>query len=76
MFGLYEFMISGAFKVSLAIMAIIAARLTVLWMDKHVNKGESNFAIWINNEKNGTAKAIYYGARWVGVAIIVAGAVS
>jgi hypothetical protein len=74
MFGLESILIQGAFKVALAVTAILAARITVLWMDKHLARGESNFAHWLNNADDLT-KGIYYGARWVGVAIIVAGAV-
>lgn len=75
MIGLYEFMVSGAFKVCLAVTAILAARFTVLWMDRHVDRGESAFAVWLTDADDLT-RGIYYGARWVGVAIIVAGAVS
>ncbi len=73
--GLYEFMFQGGFKVALAVTAIFAARFTVLWMDNHVDRGESKFAQWLN-KANDLTKGIYYGARWIGVAIIVGSAVS
>jgi len=76
MLGLESFIVQGAFKVCLAVTAIIFARMTVLWMDKHIEQGRSHFARWLNNERNGIARGIYYGSRWIGVAIIVAGAVS
>jgi len=75
MFGLESILIQGTFKVALAVTAILAARITVLWMDKHIAQGESHFAKWIAKADDLT-RGIYYGARWVGVAIIVAGAVS
>jgi len=75
MFGLESILIQGAFKLTLAITAILAARITVLWMDKHIERGESKFAQWLNKADDLT-RGIYYGARWIGAAIIVAGAVS
>ena len=74
MFGLEEIIVQGGFKVALAVTAIFAARFTVLWMDSHVDKGESRFAQWLNSADDLT-KGIYYGSRWIGVAIICAGAV-
>lgn len=74
MFGLESIIVQGGFKVALAITAILAARFTVLWMDNHVDRNESRFAQWLNQADNLT-RGIYYGSRWIGVAIIVAGAV-
>lgn len=69
------FMITGAYKVCLLVTAIFAARFTVRWMDKHIEKDSSDFATWLNNA-NDLSKGIYYGARWVGVALIAGYAVS
>ena len=72
---LEQFIINGAFKMCLLVSAIFAARFTVLWMDKHIEHGKSEFAKWLNGADNLT-KGIYYGARWIGVAIIAMGAIS
>ena len=72
---LEQFIVTGAFKMCLLVSAIILARLTVFWMDKHIDRGKSSYSKWLNQASD-TARGIVYGARWIGVAIIAMGAIS
>jgi hypothetical protein len=64
----------GLFKIFLVIVALVAARLMVMWMDKYLEDSSSNFAEWFK-ETSDEVKVTYYAARWIGVCLAIAGAV-
>jgi len=71
----------GIFKIFLAIIGILAGRLSLLWMDRAVQKSlddndnETYFKAFMeSSDSEDLAK--YYGARLIFVAIIIAGAIS
>ena len=76
MFGLEEFMVSGFFKLCLGVTGIVMARLTLLWMDKTIHKSHSKFAVFIEETADPLTKGIYYGARFIAIAIIIGSALS
>lgn len=75
MLGFETFIITGLFKLMLGVIGIIMGRFTLKLMDAHIDSGQSNFAIWLNNEATNTAKGVYYGARFIAVAIIIGSAI-
>lgn len=74
MFGLEGIIVTGLFKIFLAIFGILAGRLTLKWMDKHIEHSTSPFAKWLNDADD-AAKGLYYGARIIAVCIVIAGAI-
>jgi hypothetical protein len=62
----------GAFKLIMAVLAIVAARGTLLWMDKAMSTG----FFTAMNEASADAKMLYFSARIVAVCIVVGLAIS
>lgn len=60
----------GLFKIFLALVGIGFGRLTLFWMDNLIEKRETNFSNWIK-QAGDNAKALYYGLRFIAVAIII-----
>ena len=58
-----EVMAMGAYKVSLGVIAFLLARLGLLWMDRN-----SDFTDRIQES---SYAPIYFGLRFIGVAIVV-----
>ena len=75
MFGFEGVLVTGLFKLFLAIVGVVSARLTLFWMDRYVEKSNSTFSVWIKSAP-GQSKAIYYAGRFIAVAIIVGSAIS
>lgn len=76
MFGLESFFITGFFKLCLGVTGIIMGRLTILFMDREIEKSNSLFAIWVKEDACNQSKGIFYGARYIAIAIIICGALS
>jgi len=68
--GLLSVLVSGLFKLTLAIIGIIAARLTLFWMDKYLENTQTSFAIWLRQASD-LSRAIYHAGRFIAVAIII-----
>jgi hypothetical protein len=62
----------GVFKLVMAVLAILVARGTLLWMDKAMSTG----FFTAMNEASADAKMLYFSARIVAVCIVVGLAIS
>ena len=68
-------LLQGAFKMCLAVIGLLMARLGLLWMDRHFT--HNKLTEWLNNEKTAdVAIGIYYGCRIIAVAIVIGLAIS
>ena len=66
-------LLQGSFKLILALIGFVMARLCLYWMDKHFLS--ENFISWLE-ETNDISKAVYYGARIIAVALLIGLALS
>lgn len=73
MMGYEAVIIQGLFKIALALIGIIMGRATLLWFDYWLVG--SKFTNWLDKASD-IAKGVYYGARFIGVAIIIGCAIS
>lgn len=65
--------LQGLFKLSLALIGLIMARLSAGWMDKYLVPSE--FKKWLK-ESSDEARALYYGLRMLALCILVGLAIS
>ena len=65
--------LQGLFKLTLAIIGFLMARICLYWMDKYFVP--QKFTLWMDNA-NDNAKAIYFGARIIAVALLIGLALS
>ena len=73
MFGLESVIITGIFKLALALVGIIMCRATLMWFDHW--SSHNSFSTWLDGAED-DAKAVYYAGRFIAVAIIVGFAIS
>ncbi len=60
----------GLFKICLALVGIGFGRLALFWMDNLIEKQETTFSNWIK-QAGDNAKALYFGMRFLAIAIIL-----
>ena len=65
--------LQGSFKLVLALIGFTMARICLYWMDKFLVP--EKFTLWLENA-NDNAKAIYYGARIIAIALLIGLALS
>lgn len=68
MFGIESVLITGLFKLTLALIGIIVGRTTLYWFDHYL--ADSKFNKWLENA-NDESKANYYAGRFIAIAIII-----
>lgn len=65
--------VQGLFKLALALIGVLGARLVLKWMDKFLVNGA--FDIWLKGASD-NAKAHYYGYRIIAVCLLIGFAIS
>ena len=70
MFGLESVLIQGLFKITLAIFGLLAARATLIWMDK-----DEKFISWLD-QQHPKYQVYYRIGRFAAVAFVVGAAIS
>lgn len=65
--------LEGLFKLSLALLGLILARLLLIWMDR--NLVSNQFREWLE-KANDQARATYYSGRLIAVCLLVGLALS
>lgn len=71
---LESMLLQGLFKVTLALFAVIMARLSLLWFDRWLMP--STFRLWIEENAQDNARALYYGLRLLAVCLLFGLAIS
>lgn len=66
-------LLTGLFKLTIAIIGFMLARLCLYWMDKFLTTAK--FTSWLDNS-NDIAKAVYFGSRIIAVALLIGLALS
>lgn len=68
-------LLQGAFKIILALLALLMARLGLLWFDHYLMP--ESFKNWItSDETTDIAKSVYFGLRLLGVCLLFGLAIS
>lgn len=65
--------LQGSFKLVLALIGFLMARICLYWMDKHFVP--KKFTLWLE-EANDISKAVYFGARIIAIALLIGLALS
>ena len=65
--------LQGTFKLVLALIGFLMARICLYWMDKHFVP--QKFILWLE-EADDISKAVYYGARIIAIALLIGLALS
>ena len=65
--------LQGSFKLVLALVGFIMARICLYWMDKYLVP--QKFTLWLENADD-FSKAVYFGARIIAIALLIGLALS